>query len=234
MNWRPWIILALLLGVVVVNSALMWFEEVAGPEAVAEVIDQVKDPLASVPFTPGTRITNFAAFGLPEDLVEAATDEAKRIHAHKDRLQELLKEHAEDVGPALCPSELPQRYAALSFLVEEKDGKRDVVDFSRTTYFERKEWFDEALVREVYSEVDRNPEGPRDNATAMGVAAILLGKESAVLEGTAPWGAGLGRRWSLERVFTEFPEAKRMLVRYFAFMHVLTELANEQERGICG
>ena len=95
MNWRPWLIVALLLGVFVVNSALMFFEEVAGPEEVAEAKDEVKDKLAAITFTAATRRGNFAAFGLPDDLVEAASDQAKRVESRKERLVELLKEHAD-------------------------------------------------------------------------------------------------------------------------------------------
>jgi len=117
MNWRPWIITALFLGVIVVNSALMFFEEVASPEGVAEVVDEVKDKLALIPFTAGTRLGNFKAFGMPDDLAEATVDQARRIATRKDRFKELLKEHAEEVGITLCAGGMPQRYAAMAFLV---------------------------------------------------------------------------------------------------------------------
>ncbi len=232
MNWRPWIILALLLVVGVVNSALMYFEEVAGPEATVEAIDDVRDRLAANPFTAGSRLTNFHDFGLPSDVADAALDEAQRVWERRDRLRELLRESAGDVGSALCPGGLPQRYAALAFLVEERDGARVVVDYRRVTHFERQDWFGQE-VTDVYREADLTEEA-RDAATAMGVSAILLGREADVLGGSSPWGRGLGARWSIDRVLSTYPEARRMLIQYFAFMHVLTELANDRERGICG
>lgn len=234
MNWRPWLIVALLIGVVVVNSALMYFEEVAGPEEVAEAKDEVKDKLATIAFTPATRRANFTAFGLPEDLVEATADQAKRVEKRKDRLVELLREHADVVGPGLCAGigSLPQRYAALAFLVAEGEGKREVMAYDSVTYFETQEWFDAGLVQDIFNEVELSEE-PREAATAMGVAAILQSQEDSVIEGKSPWGKGLGQRWSLERVFANHGEAKRKLTAYFAFMHVLTEWAN-QDGGICG
>jgi len=233
MNWRPWIILALMLGVVVVNSALMFFEKVAGPEQVAQVKDEVKDKLAGLPFAAATRRSNFKAFGLPDDLVDAAATQATRILAQrKSRYEQMLKDAADDVGPALCAGGLPQRYAALAFLVKEDSGKRQVVDYESVTYFETQEWYDPSMVQDVYNEVElASP--PREASTAMGVSAILEKQENKVLNGDSPWGKGLGGRWSLDRVFANYPDAKRKLVNYFAFMHVLTELANEPG-GICG
>lgn len=234
MNWRPWLIVALLLGVVVVNSALMYFEEVAGPEEVADAKDEVKDRLAALTFTPATRRSNFAAFGLPEDLVEAAADQAKRIETRKVRIVEMMKEHADVVGPGLCAGtgSLPQRYAALAFLVAEGSGKREVMAYDSVTYFEVQDWYDPSLVQDIFNEVELAEE-PREAATAMAVAAILQKQEDAIIEGRSPWGKGLGQRWSLERVFANHAEAKRKLTAYFAFMHVLTEWAN-QDGGICG
>lgn len=233
MNWRPWIILALLLGVVVVNSALMYFEQVAGPEQQAQVKDEVKDKLAGLPFTAATRRSNFKAFGLPDNLVDAAATQATRIiTGRKSRFKKMLKDSADDVGPALCPGGLPQRYAALAFLVKEDSGKREVVDYESVTFFSTQQWYDPQMVQDVYNEVElSNP--PREASTSMGVSAILEQQENAVLNGDSPWGKGLAGRWSLARVFAKYPDAKRKLVSYFAFMHVLTELANEPG-GICG
>jgi len=233
MNWRPWIITALFLGVIVVNSALMFFEEVASPESAAEVVDEVKDKLALIPFTPSTRLGNFKSFGMPDDLAEAAVDQARRVASRSERFKELLKENADEVGSALCPgSGMPQRYAALSFLVEESGGKRIVIPYDRVTYFEVREWYDPGLVQDIYNEVElANP--PLEASTVMGLSAILLGQEAAVINGTSPWGKGLGARWSFDRVLSKYPEVKKSLVEYLAFMHVLTELANT-DGGICG
>jgi hypothetical protein len=232
MNWRPWIITALFLGVIVVNTALMFFEEVATPESAAEVLDEVKDKLALIPFTAATRLGNFKSFGMPDDLAEATVDQARRIASRKERYQELLKEHADEVGITLCAGGMPQRYAALAFLVEEQEGKRIVIPYDRVTYFEVREWYDPGQIQDIYNEVElANP--PLEASTAMGISAIILGREAQVIEGTSPWGKGLGARWSFDRVLSKFPEVKKNLVEYFAFMHVLTEIANA-DGGICG
>lgn len=234
MNWRPWLILALLLGVVVVNSALMYFEEVAGPEEVAEVKDEVKDKLAAIAFTPSTRRGNFTSFGLPEDWVGTAADQAKRVESRKERLTEIMKDNSSVVGPALCTATgaLPQRYAALAFLVVESEGSRNVLAYDETTYFELQPWYDPALVQDIYNEVELS-DPPREQSTAMGIAAILAKQEDSVIEGKSPWGKGLGQRWSLDRVVANYGDVKRKLIAYFAYMHVLTEWAN-QDGGICG
>ncbi len=232
MNWRPWIILALLLGVVVVNSALMYFEEIAAPEGVAEVKDEVKDKLAGIPFTPSTRRSNFKSFGLTDDMVETASTQIKRLMAREARFKELLTAHADVVGPALCAGGLPQRYSAMAFLVQEQEGKRVVMDPERVTFFEVQPWYDPALVQDVYNEVELSSP-PRENSTVMGVSAVLLGKEDSVIEGKSPWGRGLGSRWSFDSVLKNHGDAKRLLIAYFSFMHLLTEYAN-QDGGVCG
>lgn len=234
MNWRPWIIVAGLIGVVVVNGALMGMEEVAPPKTEAEVQDKVKDKLAGIPFTASRRRQNFTDFGMPEKEVGDAADLAKKIYERKDRFKEMLVEGSEVVGAALCPSGgTPQRYSAVSFLVKEEDGQRMVIDYTRVTTFEVQEWYDPSLVAQIYGEVEL-AESPREASTAMGLSALLMSQEDMVIEGKSPWGAGLTRNWSLTKVFSQYPEVKRKLAQYMAFMHVLTEIANDPEDGICG
>jgi hypothetical protein len=232
MNWRPWIIVGLLLAVFVVNGALMHYEEVDKPGEEAELVDVVTDDLANVPFAASTRLKNFKAFGLSDDDAELAVREAAAVDKRRERFKELVREYSDDVGRALCPSGgIPQRYAALSFLVQEKDGVRSVIPLDNITYFEIQDWYGNSLVETIYASVEL--EAPKKEAsTAMAISAILLSRESDLIDGKPPWGSGMLSTWSITKVIDKYPEVERKLIQYFGLMHVLTEIANEPD-GIC-
>src|SRR5690606_327633 len=120
--------------------------------------------------------------------------------------------HAIDVGEAFCPGAgLPQPWAALRFLVREENGRRDVVDPTRLLAFEPQPWFAAAPVEPLYRHLEVVPDRQPD-ATLMGVAAALLGREIDTLEGRSPWSRGLAGSWGFRRLVRDAPQVEKMVV----------------------
>lgn len=236
MNWRPWIIAALLFGCVFLNAALLGFERVPEPEGSADVKDDQKDPLLTLRFIPSKRIENFKAMGLDEELTTATLGRTKAIDKRKEANKQLLLDHADEVGKLLCASSagsLPQRYASMAFLVDEEKDARVVVPFDRLTFLEVKPWAATSMLAQVYATLEP-VKGRKIDATVMGISAMLARQEEAVLLSEAPFNhkgiGGIG--WGFAGVEKRFPEVRRKLIDYFALMHVFAEIAGEPG-GLC-
>lgn len=197
----------------------------------------VTDALLDIQYTAQDREKNLAAFGLPEpmirDAVRKMNDYERNSHG---RIVDLF-ESAPDVDTlilAFCSKRSTRRprYEALHFLVDDKSGDRRAVDLQRTSMLNVQEWSELAAITRVYETLELNrAEQRRDDATLMGLAAILLGQEELALEGDRPWGRG-ARVWSWEEVHKKWPTIDRRIVEYVALMHVFAEVAWE-EGGLC-
>jgi hypothetical protein len=233
MNWRPWIIAALFLAMLVANLTLVVTERVLPPELEEGLVDRRQDDLATTPFTDTTRLANLRAFGLPEEMAVAANRRIETMFNDNRRLKELLRVSAEDVQQALCwagGEDIPQRYAAVSILIEQEDAgggnmERRLIDWERTTHIQIQDWYATSLVPQVYR---MNELGPVDEpeSTVIGLAAILSGREQDLLDQNAPFNRGFSA------VLRAEPRVEEVLVEYIALMHLLTELANADD-GIC-
>jgi hypothetical protein len=88
------------------------------------------------------------------------------------------------------PKTCGPRYGALRYIINEEKGRRQVVNLRRVSGIEAQDWYLLSSVGEVYREAelldDRQPD-----ATVMAIAAILLAKESELLDHNAPWGRGI-------------------------------------------
>lgn len=232
MIWRPWVVAGLLLVAVLVNGVLVALERVPTPDA-ADVVTRVDEPLRHLLYTPTNRRNNFKAMGMDDELAHVVATRIDRLAGQQARFEELLARHAIDVGEAFCPGAgLPQPWAALRFLVREENGRRDVVDPTRLLAFEPQPWFAAAPVEPLYRHLEVVPDRQPD-ATLMGVAAALLGREIDALEGRSPWSRGLVGSWGFRRLVRDAPQVEKMVVDYFSLVHYLTELANRPD-GICG
>jgi hypothetical protein len=236
MNWRPWVVAASLMLAVLLNGTLLAVEEVKPPDQKVDPTVKITDKLATLRYSAASRISDFREFGLPDDLGQEA--QQKAVALDKERgplLDKLLKDNAEVATRTFCPgSSVPQRYAALGVLVFDDGEHRRVMHADEITALTVQDWYLTSPVEDVYETVELNPDRKAD-ATAMGVAAILLRQEDAVIEGTSPWGEGSYlNAWSMSSVMSTYQNEKirNKLIDYFALMHLLTELANN-EKGVC-
>lgn len=237
MNWRPWVVTAVLLMAGTVNAGLLWFEEIPTPEKKADLENAKTDPLRSIAFTAGQRRSNLSRMGLSDELVGATAKEIEEIwNTRKTHLEEMLREAVDEVAPVICVASeraLPQRYALMAFLVEENAGSRRPIPVDRLAVLEEGEWWASARAADVFSALELTKDR-REDATLMGVSAVLLAREADATRRASPWGTGLGllSRWSYDQLEDENPQLRRQVIAYFALMHLLTELAFAPD-GIC-
>jgi len=196
-----------------------------------------EDPLFDLLYVSGNREQNFQAFGLDEALTVQAIKRTRQYEDNYiDRIKALVEESPDPVelADALCGQtrQVRPRYGAVRFLIEEKSGRRQAIDIKRTSSLERQDWSLLSSIEAVYAEVELADER-KDDATRMGLAAILANKESDLLDRHKPWGRGLTGNWSWDKVVEGNPGVEETIIEYFALLHLTVEVANGED-GICG
>lgn len=222
--------------VVCINAYLLATEQIVQSEAQVWHTQVTEDPLLELQYTRGSRETNLQDFGLPNDLVVRTLDRIRDLEDRdKERIVLMLDDAPEptELYDAVCgeTSQRRPRYGALHFLVEDKAGLRRARPIRRVTSLDEQEWAKLSPIQAIYDHVELAEERQPD-ATLMGIAGILLGKEEDVLNNYAPWGRGLAGTWSWKRVVKENPSVEERVVEYFALMHLVLELAQD-EGGLC-
>lgn len=197
-----------------------------------------EDPLFDLQYLPARRLPNFEkSFGLPAPLARRAVDRAVMIDDEYSRKLGLMLRDTEDptrLLDAICgvTSESRPRFAMLRYLVVQEGAERLPIDLKRVSSLELQEWGVLAPIDTVYETVEFADDRHED-ATLMGIAAILTAQEDKVTKSQAPWGSGgLGRSWDWERVVKEHPGIDTKVVEYVALMHVATEMAQSAD-GLC-
>ncbi len=211
--------------VLVVDASLLFvFERIPEPVSVQGVI-AVEERLRHLVYTSTRRRANLAEMGLNDAQAEQAAAWAERWSGERARLGALLGTAAGQVGPRVCPGgDLPQPYALLSVLVEERNGIREVASPDRLSELVVQPWALLVPVESIYRDMEL--EGARaSDATALALAAVIGGRESELLDGR------LGNR-GFSGVIADDPSVEARLVRYLGFMHLVVEVANEAA-GVC-
>ena len=194
MTWRPWVVAAALFAAVMVNLILVFQERLPEAQGGPEV-ERVDEVLRHLQYSATTRRNNFKAMGMGPELADATAKYVDRYGRKEKAYKALLSEQAAMVGNAFCPgTDLPQPYAAMAFLIVEENEKRDVLDAERLREFEEQEWFLTGSVKAIYTRFELTA-GRYDDATLMGVSAVLMQREDDALDGYAPFSTGvLGTR----------------------------------------
>ncbi len=237
MSLRTWLSVASVFIVGGVLGYLLSSEEIVSGDEHADTVAMVEDPLIDMPYTSTSRAKDFEDLGLPERLVKKAVDKARRYDEGDEgaRLRVRLEETEDltELADALCgeSSQLRPRYGALRFLVEEVQGQRRPVNINRISALQRQDWSKVSPIVSVYNDAELTSDRKPD-ATAMAIAAILVGKESDLMNGYKPWGRGLTGGWSFDKVVDDNPGVDTLLVEYFVLMHLAVEWAN-QDGGLC-
>ncbi len=238
---RPVLAVAMFAIMAALNGYIIATEDVSAvgeDEEVERRIDRLTDQLD---YVSTKRAENFAAYGMDEGMTAAALDAIRRLEdKHAEHLRLLMIDipaDAEVLAESLCRNtgstndQLPPRYAALQFFVEERGGDLRPIRLKRTTELTR--WTAaRSIIQSVYETVETGT-SPKDDATVMGLAAILLRRESDLFAGYRPWGSGLGGGWSWSKLQGEAPGIAERVSDYVALMHLAVELANDDEI-ICG
>ncbi len=238
MNWRPYIVVGVLVTALGVDVFLAATEEIEAAGGDPSHSVEKPDPLHDLAYVASDRLTNLRRMGLSDQAAEVVIRRIGGLSQYSDGLRSLLRQAPEgDLVPdALCGQSqrgLPARWGALDFLVEQKAGELRVVNITDLPFLVAQGWVADSRVQSVYRRTERRESRP-DDATKMGLAAVLAGKHEALLTKEAPWGAGgiLGG-WSWNDVVAEHRGIENTLYDYLALMHLTVELA-QGEGGICG
>lgn len=237
MNWRPWIVAASVLAAGIANVALL-AAEVVEPVSVDKAPEyQRQYQHIKMVFTANSRLKNFKAMGLPDDMAEKANDAATELAQERGKiLERVLKDNSDKATRVFCPgAPLPPPYQALSVLVMEEDDVRRVVSPSELSVIEVQDWYGAAPVEAVFEAMEKT-EKPPPISVVMGVSALMVGEEDKAIEGEGDWGSGmLSGSLSLKDVLDDYKDRqiRGKLVDYFALMHLMTEIANDPDKGIC-
>ncbi len=233
MTFRPWVILTLGVVAFLINSVLMFQEDMpsvmSGPE-----VEKAQEPLLTLTYSRTNRRQNLETMGLDTDLADLAAVHMERLEKEQKRWDAIVAQDPAGLGLALCPNkEVPQPYAMLRFLVYQDAQKRYVIEPTRISQLEPQPWYDTNIVSipALYAHFERT-ERRRADATLMAVSAALLGQEGAALDGQSPWSMGSFGTWSYPRLEASNNRLRKMVIEYFGLMHYLTEMANKPG-GIC-
>jgi hypothetical protein len=238
MTLRPWILGALLLAAAGLNLYLVLGERVVQSEKTVRHQVERSDPLLDLRYSKANRKSNLERFGLTEDEVAAALRRLNDMDDPDGRARSKLAMFMDQAGDqtrldqAFCGSgQVRPRYAVMAYLIKEEGGKRKALSLGRVSGLEREGWSQTARIAEVYGELELAAERKPD-ATVMGLAAILLGREQDVIDQSSHWGEGLRGRWSWKKVKAEHPGVGERLTEYLALMHLSMEVATS-EGGFC-
>lgn len=234
-NWRLFMAGASLFLGIGVNGYLLSVEDISGVEQGSKQLIRAEDPLR-ISYVVGERENNMKTFGLDDAKAKQASKKVQDLQDdYGERLTVLLREAGDpnQLADALCgeTQDVRPRYGALRYIINEEKGRRQVVNLRRVSGIEAQDWYLLSSVGEVYREAelidDRQPD-----ATVMAIAAILLAKESELLDHNAPWGRGIALQWSWDKVKKENAGIEERVIEYLATMHLLVELA-QAEGGLC-
>jgi len=243
--YRPILSIIAALAAILFTLRLAWIEMYSGEdgpsipptEAMAGSVSKNRDPMIDIQWTDTDRESNLRAFGFDDAMVKDAV--AKMVDYDRNsrpRIDELI-EGAPDIDQlhkAFCSQNNNNRprYEAIHFLVDEESGGRRAIELESTSSLNAQEWAIVAPINAIHQKLELEP-GPdrKEDATVMGVAAILLGQEELALDGDRPWGRG-SRKWSWEEINEKWSYADARVVEYFALMHVFAE-SMWREGGLC-
>jgi hypothetical protein len=207
-NWRPWILAATFLAMLIANGALLFNEELRLPDQGDGPVERRGDELIpQVTYVATNRLDNFRRFGMSDEMAEDAFNLTMRAVDTRDQrrvFQMLLDQDKLVAGDKLCSNRaIPERYAALALLVAEVDvgggvKEKRLVDWRNMRKLEVQDWYPTSRVAAVYEKLETGVID-RGDSTVMGVGAVLTGREQDVLDGNAPFGTGIGG-WSQSRL----------------------------------
>lgn len=224
------------------NGFLLFDEEIVAPDAKTKAEERAQDALFGMRFNAAEREGNLGKMGFGPDevktILQRIGDLEEKYKVKDPSLNQIQVriDSAEDqdgLAAGFCGtgSTLPVRYAALEYLVEERDGKLKAVDVEEISSFQRGEWAAQARIQAAYEEGDRTKDRKED-ATRMTLAAILARDEGTLLEHKSPWGGGFLSGWSWDDVKKTHKGIDKRLFDYVALLHLVLETAGA-EGGLC-
>lgn len=198
-----------------------------------------KSPLEVVVFTPERRSLNLDTLGIQgEDLRPACDRQIDQLLQQRRSIVTEMIEQGKVSAEHFCPGEeLPVAYRAAHLLVQGDPGNTSISSATQPETFTRT-WagYEPGDAKALFMRWERYP-GRTHEDTAIALSALVLGRASVAASGKEPPFDRLSiDGGKLKAVFSAYPEARDLLVRYAAHVIVLGELAHEHaaELGCSG
>lgn len=244
MNWRLLVCVGAGFFAAFWAAVLMFNEEIVEVDARTKVEQNQQDVLFGMQFAASQREANFKKMGFSDDEVAAVAKKVgvleEKYHT-KDPTQDIVSvridaaSDQDELAAALCGTNasLPVRYAAMKFLMIDRGSGIRAADLDEVSSLELQQWAKAARIEAVYEMVEAQAER-KDDATRMGLAAIIAGSDAVdlVLTKKAPFGRGVFSGWDWAAVQKKFPGTKDKLIDYVALLHLVGEVANS-DKGMC-
>lgn len=245
MRNRLWAVAGFSVGLLGLNVYLLqqeeenYFRHMDAQKQEAEVLLSTNtDPLMDTYQTrSANREKDFVAWGLDEAQVVEALKKTRGLEdMHEKRIQAWFNNPSEpeELRDYICgDAGKKPRYWGLALLVtEDASGqRRRVINPGKIQELEEQDWSLKAPINEVYRTLELSLER-KDDATRMGVAALMAGEEDLALEGVKPFGSGLVGSWSWKGAAALSPGLEERVITYFALLHLVLEEA-WSEQGFC-
>jgi hypothetical protein len=239
MELRPFLVLGTLFALLAGNAYLIYTEVIATKSE--QVVNELRntDPLIDLTYSKGNRAENFEKFGMDSKMnLEAMQFISDLEEEYRRKISRMLINAGDPTALArsLCgnTNDVRPRYAALEFLVAPDGEELRPLDLQSVSDLEPQEWASVSPWSRVFQLVELGSSRQED-ATVMGVAAILTRQEQKVIQHERPWGHpyGGGSAWSWRKVKNDYPSIDRLVLEYLALMHITVEIAQSDD-GICG
>jgi hypothetical protein len=235
MSLRSWLIVVGIIAMSILNAFLISNEHVE-ISIEREVIGDYEDRYGDLIYSEAERQNNLKNFGLDQASINKTLSQMKRWRRYKAPFRARLKE-AKDVvlmTDIFCPRDVKSirpRYAAVRLLLKEQGGRRLVIDPKKDVEFIEQDWTKSLSFLDIYENIEKTKE-ELPYSTIMVLAALLTGNEESLVRREEPWGSVIDNSWNWEDVQEEYPKVGTQLITYFALMHLLTEIANDED-GLC-
>ena len=236
MNLRSWLIVVGIIAVSILNVFLISNEHVE-VSIEKELVGDYEDRYGNLIYTKSEREENFKKFGLDEQSIKRTI---KQLGKYERRYKEPFRARLTDsknielMTEIFCPRDVKSirpRYAAARLLIKEKSDKRLVIDPKKDVELEEQKWTKSLSFLDIYESVEKTKE-ELPYSTIMVIAALLTKNEESLYRREEPWGRVLDGSWNWNSVQEEYSDVGTQLIKYFALMHLLTEIAND-EKGVC-
>lgn len=244
MNWRLLVASGAAFFALVWAGVLMFDEEIVEVDARTKVEQAQQDKLFGMQLVASQREKNFKDMGFADDEVAALQKKIgvleEKYHT-KDPDQDVVSvridaaSDQDELAAALCGTNasLPVRYAAMKFLMVDRGGRLAAADLDEISSLELQPWAKAARIEAVYEMAEVQTDR-KDDATRMGLAAIIAGADATdlLLNKKSPFGRGVFAGWDWASVQKKYPGTRDTLIDYVALLHLVGEVANS-DKGMC-
>ncbi len=233
--------------VMIAAVGLVLTEEVLqSKEATKAQADTRKDPLVGMRFNSASRTENFQRMGFDEKEQPRIQKELKilvdrfevQTNPGGNRVRKMLEQvdDQDALEEAFCRSDrLPVRYAAMNFLLINKDAGLRPVDLAQITGLEAQGWFAEkrSVISSLHESADLRTDR-REDSTRMVIGAILADKMDLLQKEEVPFSySSLSwNGWSWDRLKEMSPGVDGIAIAYVALLQIVGEVAFS-EGSIC-